>query len=127
MTKGTLYLYFPNKEELFKAVVRQSLVPMLARNEEAIAASTAPTPVLLRQLILSFPALMINNPASALPKLIISEARNFPDLAQFYLTEVIQRGRKLIRGLIARAGSRAASSAPSMSIRFSTASWRRWC
>ena len=106
VTKGTLYLYFPNKEELFKAVVRQSLVPMLARNEEVIAASTAPTPVLLRQLILSFPSLMLNNPASALPKLIISEARNFPDLAQFYLTEVIQRGRKLIRGLIARGVAR---------------------
>lgn len=102
VTKGTLYLYFPNKEELFKAVVRQTLVPLLARNEEVIAASTAPTPVLLRQLILGLPGLMANNPASALPKLIISEAQNFPDLAQFYLSEVVERGRKLIRGLIAR-------------------------
>lgn len=106
VTKGTLYLYFPNKEELFKAVVRQTLVPLLARNEEAIAASTAPTPVLLRQLILGFPGLMANNPASALPKLIISEAQNFPDLAQFYLSEVVQRGRKLISGLIARGVAR---------------------
>jgi AcrR family transcriptional regulator len=102
VTKGTLYLYFPNKEELFKAVVRQSLVPLLARNEEVIAASTLPTPMLLRQLILAFPQVLLNNPASALPKLILSEARNFPDLAQFYLEEVVRRGRRMVRGLIQR-------------------------
>lgn len=102
VTKGTLYLYFSNKEDLFKAAVRQSLVPILARSEEMIAAAQAPTPVILQQLIMSFPNLIVGNPASALPKLIIAEAHNFPDLAEFYLEEVIKRGRRLIRGLIKR-------------------------
>ena len=47
---------------------------------------------------------------SALPKLVISEASNFPELARFYLDEVVGRGRRLLTALLRR-GSRAASSA----------------
>jgi AcrR family transcriptional regulator len=34
VTRGTLYLYFSSKEDLFKAVVRQSIVPVIARGVE---------------------------------------------------------------------------------------------
>src|SRR6476646_10088297 len=37
VTKGTLYLYFPGKEELFKALVRQELLPNVERLEAAAA------------------------------------------------------------------------------------------
>ena len=33
VSKGTLYLYFDSKEALFKAVVREGLVPALERGE----------------------------------------------------------------------------------------------
>src|SRR6266404_6466017 len=51
ITKGTLYLYFPNKEELFKAVVRQAIVANIARGEALVAESAGPAPVLLERLI----------------------------------------------------------------------------
>src|ERR671910_3285090 len=38
ISKGTLYLYFASKEELFKAVVREALLPNLARVERLLRA-----------------------------------------------------------------------------------------
>src|ERR1700752_2877544 len=56
VTRGTLYLYFPSKEELFKAVVRQSIVPIIARGEAMVAQSHEPAAALLSKLLLSIPA-----------------------------------------------------------------------
>ena len=102
VTRGTLYLYFPNKQELFKAVVRETIVPILASAETMAAEAEGPTAALLTRLILFFPDAVFGGPASAIPKLVISEAANFPDVATFYLEEVIQRGRRLVRSIIHR-------------------------
>ena len=57
---------------------------------------------LLTKILLMIPGVVADSPLSAMPKLMISEARNFPDLAQFYLQEVIRRGHKLLTAIIAR-------------------------
>ena len=102
VTRGTLYLYFPSKEDLFKAVIRQSLVPILSRAEQSIADAKGPTADLLSRLIQSFPLAVKDGAATAIPKLIIAEAQNFPDLARFYLDEVVSRGRALIATIVRR-------------------------
>jgi AcrR family transcriptional regulator len=99
VTKGTLYLYFPNKEELFKAVVRQAVVTNIVQGETLVAHSSEPAPVLLEQLIARLQAAMVA-PASAIPKIVVAEAGNFPDIARFYLEEVIQRGLRLFRRVL---------------------------
>ena len=99
VTKGTLYLYFPNKEELFKAVVRQAVVPNIVLGEALVAHSSEPAPVLLERLIARLQAAMVA-PASAIPKIVIAEAGNFPDIARFYLEEVIERGLRLVRRVL---------------------------
>jgi len=102
VAKGTLYLYFPNKEELFKAVVRQAVVANIVGGEALVAHSSEPAPVVLEQLIARLQAAMVA-PASAIPKIVVAEAGNFPDIARFYLKEVIQRGLGLFRRVL-RAG-----------------------
>ena len=52
VSKGTLYLYFDNKEELFKAVVRANLVSALAEAEEYVAKHAGSSAELLRGFIL---------------------------------------------------------------------------
>ena len=99
VTKGTLYLYFPNKEELFKAVVRRTIVAKIEQSETLLAHSPDPASVLLERFIAQWLA-VIETPASAIPKLILSEAGNFPDLARFYLEEVVLRGTALVRKLL---------------------------
>ena len=99
-TKGTIYLYFPNKEELFKAVVRGNLVAHLKRFKQ-LAASQEPASSLLRRLTV-YRVEVISTPVSAITKLVVSEASNSPDLARFYLDEVVRRGRDVVEALLRR-------------------------
>jgi AcrR family transcriptional regulator len=95
VTKGTVYLYFPNKEELFKAVIRDSLLPTLT----SIGAMDGDDP--LAMLLEAFQRLA-DSPIGALPKLVLGEAANFPEIARFYLDEVVARGLAAIRAMLRR-------------------------
>jgi AcrR family transcriptional regulator len=100
VTKGTIYLYYPSKEDLFKAVVRGAVVQNLDQLE-ALLAEPIPAPVLLERLIATWEA-VIASPASVIPKLVIAEAGNFPELARFYLDTVAHRGINLIATILRR-------------------------
>jgi AcrR family transcriptional regulator len=102
VTKGTVYLYFRTKEDLFKELVRTRLSPHIAAVESAAAAGAASTGELLQRLFQVWTERLFPSKASILPKLIIAEAGNFPDLAAFYLKEVIHRGIGLLRNLVKR-------------------------
>jgi AcrR family transcriptional regulator len=102
VTKGTVYLYFPSKEELFKAVVRSALVPQIERGEALIDAAAMPAARVLENLMRGW-AELATSPAGAIPKIVISEAGNFPDLARFYREEVVDRGLAVLRRVL-RAG-----------------------
>jgi AcrR family transcriptional regulator len=102
ISKGTLYLYFPSKEELFKAVVREALLPNLARVERLLRAHPGPAAVQLEMMIGQIGALLQGTQIGAIPKLIIAEAGNFPELARFYLEEVVLRGLGLLAGILQR-------------------------
>jgi AcrR family transcriptional regulator len=101
ITKGTLYLYFANKQELFKAVVTQALVPNLERGEALLNEAAGPrsAAALLAQLIHGW-AELARSPAGAIPKIVVSEAGNFPDLARFYREQVVDRGMALLRRVL---------------------------
>jgi AcrR family transcriptional regulator len=102
VSKGTLYLYFENKAELFKAVVRQSLVANLDEAEAAMSAYRGGSRELLAYFLTEFTRRVGNSSLSGIPKLILAEAGNFPEIARFYHEEVVQRGRGLVRNILAR-------------------------
>lgn len=102
VSKGTLYLYFAGKEELFEAVVREGLIPALVQGEELVRDFEGSAAELLRQVLRGWWELIGSQPVGGLPKLMISEARNFPGIAQFYYDEVIVRGQRLLRAVLAR-------------------------
>jgi AcrR family transcriptional regulator len=100
VTKGTVYLYFKTKEELFKALVRAELLPNLAAVEGA--AGTEPAADLMGRLVHMWTDRVLPSRVGVLPKLMIAEAGNFPELAKFYLREVVHRGLALVRRVITR-------------------------
>lgn len=102
VSKGTLYLYFESKEALFKAVVREGLLPALAEGEAVVASFTGGSDDLLREVMGGMWRLIGSQRIGGIPKLVIAEARNFPEIAAFYHQEVILRGTALIRSVIAR-------------------------
>lgn len=106
VSKGTLYLYFENKDELFKAVVRNTIVPVLGAAEGSIASDDAGSAALLRDVMLSWWERIGATKASGIVKLVMAESHNFPELACFYRDEVVNRGSKMISSLLARAVER---------------------
>jgi AcrR family transcriptional regulator len=100
ISKGTLYLYFRNKEDLFKAMVRETLVPNIKLAEERLADVQGDTAALLGEVLRNMVGVIVS-PIGAIPKLVIAEAGNFPDLARFYVEEVVGRGLGVLGRLVA--------------------------
>lgn len=100
VSKGTVYLYFADKEALFKAVIRENLSPVLAEGEELIDRHQGTTAELLQCLIGGWWERMGKSPAAGLCKLVMAESARFPHLAQFYYDEVIARADALFRRAI---------------------------
>ena len=102
VSKGTLFLYFSSKEELFKAVVRANIAGLLARWHKEIDAFEGSTAEMLRHGLSVWWEKVGATPASGITKLMMSEARNFPEIAAFYQREVVQPGRELLRRMLRR-------------------------
>lgn len=102
VSKGTLYLYFTNKEDLFKAVIREHLVPVLGEAEQTIDQYEGHSRDLLRELILRWWERVGNTQLSGLMKLMMAESGNFPEVAQFYYDEIVLRGNAMIERALKR-------------------------
>lgn len=96
VSKGTLYLYFASKEELFKAVIQQGILPALEQGEEMLAQHTGDTAELLRDLIYRWWEVVGNTRQAGILKLIISEAGNFPEVARYFHDNVTRRVDELL-------------------------------
>lgn len=102
VSKGTLYLYFTNKEELFKAVVRENIVPALGEAEDIISTFDGHSAELLRCVVMGWWERLGATKASGIIKLVMAEAGNFPDLALFYQDEVIARSTTMMANMFER-------------------------
>ena len=102
VTKGTIYLYFENKEALFKALVRETIVPVIAQGEALAKSFTGSARDLFEKLVREYWRLVGETALVGIPKLMIAEANNFPELARFYYEEVVTRGHRLMAGVIDR-------------------------
>jgi AcrR family transcriptional regulator len=106
VSKGTLYLYFANKEELFKALVRENIVVLLDRLRSEIADSEAPSEALIEQFMRRWWREFGGTRLAGIAKLIMAEAGNFPELARFFHDEVIQPNGELFGSILARGVAR---------------------
>jgi AcrR family transcriptional regulator len=100
VSKGTLYLYFSSKEELFKAVIRSGIVPLIERGERLQEEHTGTAADLLREIVFSWWESVGNTTLGGIPKLMFSECRNFPEIGKFYYDEVISRGHRLMQSVL---------------------------
>ncbi|MFM9433912.1 AcrR family transcriptional regulator [Janthinobacterium sp. CG_23.3] len=103
VSKGTLYLYFENKEDLFKAVVRENIVQVIGQAEDNLAAaSDEASAALLRSILMAWWEYIGATRLAGITKLIMAESGNFPELAAFYNEEVVTRGCALIARVLER-------------------------
>lgn len=103
IAKGTIYLYFSTKEELFEAVVRDAFSPVLERMTGAMALPDMSCRALVELMIRTMYVQMVATERREILRLLVAEAKRFPDLVSFYHREAISRG-KAIAGEILRRG-----------------------
>lgn len=100
VSKGTIYLYFPNKEELFREMVRSTVVEAIAAGEQLPEGQSA-----TEQLVGYMRGYweFVRSPAFAvIYRVVVSELHNFPDLVEFYNDEVVTRANRLIARIVSR-------------------------
>ncbi len=102
VSKGTLYLYFPSKEDLLKSAIRQTLSAEIAEGARILDAHTGNSSQMLVEVLTDWWVRIYHSPGSGVFKLAITEMRNFPELAAFYFEEVVQPGCALIARLVTR-------------------------
>jgi len=99
VSKGTIYLYFPNKEELFRQTIRDAL--SAAVSNPAGAADNAPARQLLAT-IAKYWQFLNSETVVSVNRLVSAEQAQFPELTELYATEVVLRLEDEVREVIER-------------------------
>ena len=100
VSKGTLYLYFDNKQALFKAVVQEGIVPVIDEGEALIRDYRGPAAELVRIIARRWWETVGGTHLAGVIKLMMSEAQNFPEVAQFHFEQVVQRGKRIFAAAV---------------------------
>jgi len=102
VSKGTLYLYYPSKEELLKEVIRHNVVNQIAEGMEIVRAFEGSASELLAYVLRLWWERVGETRASGILKLMMSEVRNFPEIAQFWVDEVTSPADRMIAEIVQR-------------------------
>ena len=102
VSKGTVYLYFKSKDALLRAAVRDSVLPILDVGDDLEVEAEGTAAELLRSILLGWMGEFDRRGVAGVPKLVMAEAGNFPELAQDYVSQVVQRSRRLFARIIKR-------------------------
>lgn len=102
VSKGTLYLYYPSKEELLKAVIAHYLSARIIEGAAMAADFDGSPTALLRGVLIDWWTGLYDSPAAGVFKLVITEVRNFPEIAEYYHREVVQRAHDLLGSILRR-------------------------
>ena len=106
VSKGTLYLYFADKEQLFRAVVRNTVSPNVETIRQALTAADLPFADVVRMFLPRFAEITARVPVGPVAKMVVGESRNFPELAKVWHDEVVSKALGLIAGQVERAQDR---------------------
>jgi AcrR family transcriptional regulator len=105
IAKGTIYLYFADKETLFQELIRAKMVPVVGSIELALATGL-PLRAIIEQAIEIFVREVYGTRRREVIRLLISEGPRFPAVAEFYYREVLSRLLKALRGMLRNAHER---------------------
>ena len=117
VAKGTIYLQFKDKEDLFRALILERMSPLLTEAEAIAGNFTGTTRELLKMLSQRMRQELLATSRKDLLRLVISEAPRFPWLAEFHYRNVVSRGIAMVR-MIAQRGVERGELATDALVRF---------
>lgn len=106
VSKGTLYLYFKDKQDLFGAVVRSAIAPNIEAVTSAISSLDAQFSEVVSVFLSGFAEREARLPIGAVAKIVIGESRNFPELARVWHDEVAAKAIAALAAFVERAQQR---------------------
>ena len=107
VAKGLPSFYFERKEDLFRAVIRRVLLPLWIDLSEAVSPVDGSTRDLLRATLSAmYRGLVANERAREAMRLLIAEGPRFPELTEYYYSEVVERNIAIWHRLVSRGISR---------------------
>jgi AcrR family transcriptional regulator len=106
VSKGTIYLYFESKEAVFKALAQQVVGSRVAEIGNLVQDFEGTTPDLVRLVLTGIGSIVSTGDVAVLPRMVLAEAGNFPELAEHWRREVVDRGLALWEAIIRRGQER---------------------
>jgi len=106
VSKGALYLYFETKEDLFRAVVTETVAPDIDAVETMALGYQGDFATLAKMVVARLTQVLGAPTVGAVVKMVVGESRNFPAIAKVWHDTLAARGMALMSGLIARAQAR---------------------
>jgi AcrR family transcriptional regulator len=106
VSKGSVYLYFATKQELFRAVVNDNLAPNLEAVRVQVERFNGEFAALARFLVPQLARIAATTAMGPVIKMVIGESRNFPELARVWHDALVSKALALVSGLIAKAQQR---------------------
>jgi AcrR family transcriptional regulator len=100
VSKGTVYLYFESKEALFKAAIEAAMTPAVEAVEAIAADPSRPAADLLRSFVFGWWERVGTTSLGAVPKLLVAESGNFPEVARWFHETIITRAQGAMARLI---------------------------
>jgi AcrR family transcriptional regulator len=104
---SALLRLFPTKDDVFREVVRSTLIGSLsARDDAAVPAEEPSAADAVRALALRYWSTMARPELAAIMRLIVGELTRFPELAVFHATEALERFVRALERIIDRGVAR---------------------
>lgn len=100
VSKGCVYLYFRTKQEIFEAVVDEAIVARIAQAEQFAADFDGSASELLEAVLTKNVLEFWDSPSSGIPKLILAESQQFPELAASHFQDITLRARRFIESIL---------------------------
>jgi AcrR family transcriptional regulator len=105
VAKGTIYLYFADKDALFQDIVLTMLTPLVGKLEQ-LRQLDLPFRAIIEQVIALFVTEVLETDRKNILRLIMTEGPRFPELAEFHYREVVSRAMDALQVLLRRAADR---------------------
>ena len=106
VAKGTIYLHFKDKQDLFEQIVRGAMGPVIGQLERVAELPDLPTDVLLARFFELFRTQVLATDRRFVVRLVLTEGARFPEIAAFYHREVVSKGMALVKRIMARGVAR---------------------
>ncbi len=102
VSKGAIYLYFPDKMALLLALLRETVGAHVETVSQTLASHKGPVAPLIPFFLATMAERLATTSLPDMVKLVVSESRAHPEIGHYYIKHVFGRAFPLLQAMIER-------------------------